>query len=111
MKIFQHGYSDIYDLYADYDDEDVVLEFKKRLNDFLKDAGSDVKRWDEVDYLVMYDLTDEDRKAAENGSVDLYEYEDSPDESHLRATAQIDTSYGKTIYIIVLSKIMKMGRL
>lgn len=54
------GYKNKYDLYAKWNGRTVVIEFKSRLRNILRDFDNAVKMFDEIDYVVCWGVTDED---------------------------------------------------
>lgn len=105
LRILQHGYNDIYDLYGQVGQQDVVLEFKQHLKDFINDAAEDVKRWNDVNYLIMFDLDNDDIEAARKAGVSIQRFE-YPDDSHLSASASMGTMFDTVIYIILMADII-----
>lgn len=106
LKILEHGYSNVYDIYAtDGAFNNIVLEFKQRLGDFLKDAVDSFKSWNEVNYLVVFEITDRDEKDAENLGVALDKF-DEMDESHFGASAVITSQFNQPIFVIELAKVI-----
>lgn len=107
LNLYQHGYNNIYDIYAEYGDDDIVLEFKKQLSDFFNDVKEEIKLWNDVDYLIIYDsLTDEDVHDANKESISLVRFSNL-DEKHLCATASLATDYTQPIYVISIEDILK----
>lgn len=54
------GYRNKYDLYAKYKNHFVVMEFKSHLRHIIRDFDEIVKMADEIDYLVCWDINDDD---------------------------------------------------
>ncbi|MDO4270649.1 MAG: ATP-binding protein [Eubacteriales bacterium] len=54
------GYRSKYDLYAKWNGRTVVIEFKSHLKNIVKDFDDARKVFDEMDYIVCWEVTDED---------------------------------------------------
>jgi hypothetical protein len=58
------GYKDRYDLYARWKSRRIVIEFKFDLNGLLKDFNEEKKMFNEINVLVLWEVTEEDRRLA-----------------------------------------------
>lgn len=67
------GYKERYDLFAKYKKRDVVIEFKHSLAGLFKDFNDERKLFDQVDIVVLWDVTEPDRKIVESRGVSLTE--------------------------------------
>lgn len=105
LSILQHGYKDVYDLYANYKDADIVLEFKQHLRSFLSEAIKDRKRWQDVNYLVLYDVDDLDKRIAAEEGVSLLQL-NFCDSAHLNASLTMSSQFTDIIYVILLKNII-----
>lgn len=54
------GYRNKYDLYAKWNSRTVIIEFKSHLKNIVKDFDDARKLFDEMDYIVCWEVTDED---------------------------------------------------
>ncbi|MEN2327654.1 ATP-binding protein [Lacticaseibacillus paracasei] len=110
LKILEHGYGNKYDIYATSSDgmNNIVLEFKQRIADFLNDADNDIKRWQDVDYIVMFEITQEDKHAAEKAGHVIDIEPDGPDPNNLNASARLLSDNDINVNIIELKKIIQM---
>ncbi|VVB97013.1 Histidine kinase-, DNA gyrase B-, and HSP90-like ATPase [uncultured archaeon] len=55
------GYRGKYDLYAKWGRKKLVIEFKSRLKNIIKDFNDAQKLFDEIDCIICWDVSDEDR--------------------------------------------------
>lgn len=69
------GYKNKYDLYADVDGRDSVIEFKYNLSGLLRDFSDERKLFDQIDIVVLWNITEADRELASRRSLDLVELE------------------------------------
>lgn len=60
------GYKGRYDLYGRIDKKSFVLEFKYDLSGLFRDFTDERKMFDEVDLVVVWEITEKDRKTASN---------------------------------------------
>ncbi len=65
------GYKNRYDLYARWDNHFIVIEFKTNLRNIVHDFDNYVKYSNEIDYIVCWDVTDEDTKVLHNANISL----------------------------------------
>ena len=60
FKPYISGYRNKYDLYSKYNNSDVVLEFKYKLSSLFRDFDNETKLADEVDIVVVWEITEND---------------------------------------------------
>lgn len=65
------GYKNKYDLYARWNSHFIVLEFKTNLRNIVQDFDNYVKYSNEIDYIVCWDVTDEDARVLHNANISL----------------------------------------
>ena len=56
------GYRSKYDLYAKWGSKKIVIEFKSKLRNIIKDFSDAQKLFNEIDCIVCWDVSDEDRE-------------------------------------------------
>lgn len=71
------GYKGRYDLYAKWDSKNVVLEFKYDVSGLLKDFNDERKMFDEIDCLVVWEITEKDRSLAQRRGISVDKIEAS----------------------------------
>lgn len=107
------GYKHRYDLYAYLDDRFTTVEFKSHLREIVKDFGS-AKLFNEIDFIVCWDVNDEDTKVLNNIGLTLSEISQSgllsqedPIAKKSGATHKLSVATTtKPIYILDLKKIL-----
>lgn len=102
------GYKGRYDLYARVGNKRVVIEFKYDLIGLLKDFNDERKMFNEVDMLVLWEVTEPDRKEASRRGIDI----EGNQQSSLAATTPFPSaSYRlhleniKPIYVIEMRRL------
>lgn len=106
IRVFRHGYDEMYDLYAQKNDADITIDFKQRLKGFVDDAHKNTKRWNDLNYLVMWDLDDSDNKVADENGIDITSI-GRLDEEKLMATAYLTSQMtNDPIYVVELKKVL-----
>lgn len=70
------GYKNKYDLYAKYKNSDVVVEFKYALSALFRDFDDEIKLFDEIDIVVVWEITEQDYEVTKSRGVGLHKYED-----------------------------------
>lgn len=65
------GYKNRYDLYARWNNHFIVLEFKTNLKNIVHDFDNYVKYSNEIDYIVCWDVSDDDKKVLHNANISL----------------------------------------
>lgn len=107
------GYRNKYDLYAYWKNHFIVIEFKSHLRNIIRDFDDYVKYSNEIDYIVCWDVNDEDLAALYSASLILEEVNTSDlfnqQEEYLKETTHkiIVASSSKPIYVIDLKIIIK----
>lgn len=107
------GYRNKYDLYAYWKNHFIVIEFKSHLRNIIRDFDDYVKYSNEIDYIVCWDVNDEDLSALHNASLHLEEISSSSlfsqQEEYLPETTHkiIVASSAKPIYIIDLKVLIR----
>ena len=67
------GYRNKYDLYARWNNRTVVIEFKAHLKNIVKDFDDARKMFDEMDYIVCWEVTDDDAAKLNGLSISIEE--------------------------------------
>jgi hypothetical protein len=103
------GYRNRYDLYAHYKNHFVIMEFKSHLRNIIKDFDNLVKLSNEVDYIVCWDVNDDDKTELHNSGLTLEKIEDSDlfkntNDEYLRETTHkiIISNSATPVYVIDL---------
>lgn len=65
------GYREKYDLYANWGNRKLVLEFKTRLGSITKDFNDAQKYFNEIDAVVCWEVTDTDRSKLGEIGIDV----------------------------------------
>lgn len=65
------GYRNKYDLYAKWNSRTVIIEFKSHLKNVVKDFDDARKVFDEMDYIVCWEVTDEDAEKLHRLSITI----------------------------------------
>ena len=65
------SYAGRYDLYARWGTKRVVIEFKAKLRNILRDFDDEQKMFDEIDCVVCWDVSEQDQKAMHSKSLEL----------------------------------------
>ena len=60
LQPYTSGYKNRYDLYAKYKGSDVVIEFKSTLTKLFQDFDDTTKLFDEIDIVVIWEITEDD---------------------------------------------------
>ena len=76
FKPYVSGYKNKYDLYSIYENSDVVLEFKYALASLFRDFDDENKLFDEIDIVVVWEVTEDDHEVVASRGLDLEETED-----------------------------------
>lgn len=71
------GYQNKYDLYARINDRTTIIEFKSHLRNIISDFSDYTKIFDEMDYIVCWDVNDQDVSKLKNEGIDVEEYHPS----------------------------------
>ncbi len=65
------GYRNKYDLYAKWGHKKIVIEFKSKLKNILKDFNDEQKLFDEIDAIVCWNITENDQQAMSDRGITL----------------------------------------
>lgn len=107
------GYKNKYDLYAYWGDKHfVIIEFKSHLRNIIRDFDDELKLSNEIDYIVCWDVNDDDIKAFNNQGLTLQELTKSAFSNDIDRYIPISTHVlnipsAKPVYIIDLKKVLK----
>ena len=107
------GYRNKYDLYAMWGNKKIVIEFKSKLQNILKDFNDETKLFNEINCIVCWDVTESDQQCLANKGIDLEEisYNSLPGtvpENIPSSTHKISLSgFVAPIYVIDLKKVIK----
>lgn len=105
------GYKGRYDLYGRLNKRSNVLEFKFDLSGLFRDFTDEKKMFDEVDTLVLWEITERDRKLAANRGLTISEIEsgvlNSTPSRFPGAHYKINLDTVKSIEILSMKKIVK----
>lgn len=107
------GYRNKYDLYAYWKNHFIVIEFKSHLRNIVRDFDDYVKYSNEIDYIVCWDVNDDDLAALYSATLNLVDINDSlifnDQEEYLQeATHKIVVApSAKAIYVIDLKVLIK----
>lgn len=71
------GYRNKYDLYAKWNNRTVIIEFKSHLKNIVKDFDDARKLFNEMDYIVCWEVTDEDAAKMQQLSIAIEELHES----------------------------------
>ncbi|MBI3664327.1 MAG: ATP-binding protein [Acidobacteria bacterium] len=72
------GYRSKYDLYALWGNKKLVIEFKSRLRNITKDFDDAQKMFNDINCIVCWEITDEDRQALAEIGITVERLESSP---------------------------------
>ncbi len=109
------GYRNKYDLYAKWGNKKLVIEIKSRLKNILRDFNDEQKLFDEIDAIVCWDVSEEDKQAMSNKGIELEQISTSslsssrpkqvPNSTH----ELILSGFTKPIYVIDLKQVIENG--
>ena len=71
IRPYVSGYKNKYDLYAKYGNSDVVVEFKYVLSALFRDFDDETKLFDEIDIVVVWEVTEKDYEVVKSRGVSL----------------------------------------
>lgn len=106
------GYRNKYDLYAKWNHKKIVVEFKAKLRNILKDFNDEQKLFNEIDLIVCWNVNEEDNQAMKNKGITLEKIttsilSDNSKKVIPHSTHEIILSgFTKPIYIIDLEKLV-----
>jgi len=108
IEPYVSGYKGRYDLFAKYKNKDVVIEFKHTLSDLFKDFNDEVKLFDQIDFVVIWDIQEKDRRVIETRGLDLNEESASEFSSNPDSIFHYTLSMGpvRPIKIICIRKLL-----
>lgn len=111
LKFLTSGYKGRYDLYALWDSKKVVIEFKSELKKIFRDFNDEQKLFDEIDCIVCWDVSEEDKRVLQEKSITINEISNNPilGKRSTFPSATHELHIGgivKPIYIIDLKKII-----
>ena len=110
------GYRNRYDLYAKLDNHYEVIEFKSHLRNIVRDFEDAKKMSDEIDFVVCWDVNDEDIKALRSRDIEVIDLDDTSDFDNMKkavveksgATHKLVASVvANPVYVIDLKKYIK----
>lgn len=94
-----------YDLYALYKgSRPIIIEFKKKASDILKDFDNNKKLFDEIDCLVCWDVDETDIQMFKNREIELEEFNSQTKQPFSNATHQLEIQNVNPTYVIDLKK-------
>jgi Histidine kinase-, DNA gyrase B-, and HSP90-like ATPase len=105
------GYKRKYDLYAKWQNKQVVIEFKSKLQKILDDFESEKKMFDEIDCVVCWNVDEEDMERFQNSGINLEKIEhneliDNKPNNLPSATHQLIMAFVSPIYVIDMKVIL-----
>lgn len=100
------GYKGRYDLYAKWARRNVVIEFKYDLTGLLKDFSEEKKLFDEVNCVVLWEITESDRLLAKRRGIAVLDVSGS----FPNATMQLTIPNVNPLYVIELRKVLEESR-
>lgn len=71
------GYQSKYDLYARVNGRTTIIEFKSHLRNIISDFSDYTKIFDEMDYIVCWDVNDQDTAKLKDEGIEVEKYEPS----------------------------------
>lgn len=112
LDLLAAGYRNKYDLYAKYMKKRIVIEFKSKLKNILKDFLDENKLFNEVDYIVCWDVNEEDKVMLNKKGITINHFEQSEFENNkiIPETTHWLSLSGPTkpIYVIDLKHILSI---
>ena len=103
------GYQNKYDLYARVNDRTTIIEFKSHLRNIISDFSDYTKIFDEMDYIVCWDVNDQDTAKLKDEGIEVEKYEPSEfSENNLPScvTHTMSITNVTPIYIIDLKQLV-----
>jgi len=103
------GYRNKYDLYADFSGHFVSIEFKTHLRNIIKDFDDYTKSFNEIDYIVCWDLNDEDITALNDVNITVSEVSELGNNNSyaIETTHKLFLQNCKPVYVIDLKAVIK----
>ena len=71
VKPIISGYREKYDLYAEYNNHFICIEFKSHLRNIIRDFENNEKYANEIDYIVCWDVNDTDIQEMNKADISL----------------------------------------
>lgn len=101
------GYKEKYDLYAKWNRRKVVFEFKSKLRNITQDLNDAQKYFDEIDAVVCWEVTDQDRSDLSGMGIDVEPivpstFSDESDQNLPNATHTMSLPGTRPVFIIDL---------
>lgn len=107
------GYRNKYDLYAKWNGKTVIIEFKSHLKNLVRDFDDARKMFDEINYIVCWEVTDEDIAKLYELSINVqpithssFERSTSPKCIKCSTHQMILSAVANPIYVIDLKKVL-----
>ena len=75
------GYKNKYDLYSKYDNSDVAIEFKFTLSSLFRDFDNEIKLFDEVNIVVIWEIVEKDYEVVHSRGIDLQKIDEDLSQS------------------------------
>jgi molecular chaperone HtpG len=111
FKPYISGYRGRYDLYGKLRNRSHVVEFKFNLLGLFKDFTDERKLFDEIDVVVLWDITETDRKALSTRGLSISEVGESTFTAAAsrfpQAHYKLSIDGVKTIEVVCLRKVLK----
>jgi molecular chaperone HtpG len=103
------GYKERYDLYARWKNRRVVIEFKYDLNGLLNDFSEEKKMFNEINVVVLWEVTEEDRRLAARRGMTVEPAQSSPlmeQQAFPNANHRLSLGDVTPIYIVEMKQIV-----
>lgn len=103
------GYKERYDLYARWKNRRVVIEFKYDLNGLLNDFDEEKKMFNEINVVVLWELTEEDRRLAARRGMTIEPVQTTPLVEHQvfpHANHRLSLGDVTPIYVVEMRRIV-----
>lgn len=105
------GYKGRYDLYGKMGKKNCVVEFKFDLGGLFRDFSDERKMFDEIDVVVVWEVTEKDRSIVSNRGLSITEISDSVLGGNRRnfaeASYRLNIDGVKSIEIVCMRKVLK----
>lgn len=111
IKPILSGYKSKYDLYAKFNGHFITVEFKTHLRNIIKDFDDFVKLFNEMDYIVCWDLNDDDISALNDVDISITTINGCNDGTFApETTHKLQLTNVKPIYVIDLKELLRRER-
>lgn len=105
------GYKGRYDLYAKWENRNTVIEFKYQLFGLFKDFNDEKKMFDEIDAVIIWEITERDRPEANRRGINVEAVRESaiggrktfPGSSH-----ELIIESAKPLFVIELKELLEL---